>query len=438
MIANTLSLPKLIKIENSDTITEKSVFKLFKQSELLNEMRYNLLKPENFGIIKFEIDKNAQRKGIFKISEIECIFSNGSEYYHKATSLLFYSIDIKNLNPLENDGAYIFITINDYNLISGNLEYQSPNQKHFIRECINSENSIYTIEKNINLVVANTPPSNCGFLPIAKLKLSKNGLELDDYNPPVFNIKSDQKIIAKLESSMELINNKFLMVKKDIEDNKSELNPKKYHDHFIKIKHLSNSLNMMEQVLNEDQILPKDFYLILNKIFANVISINPNINLPKLPEFKYLNIEEYFTSIMDLMNEILNKEISEKYKLYLFTKKDNLYYLKLPKQSSSIYKIALKKPARVSDAQLMEWLHASLICEKNEYHFMIEKRSLGYERKHEHADIEINLKNEYLFFNVKLAPDQSLNDNTLVISQSSSKYNLFEPDAIVLYWEMKG
>ena len=61
----------------------------------------------------------------------------------------------------------------------------------------------------------------------------------------------------------------------------------------------------------------------------------------------------------------------------------------------------------------MEWLHASLICEKNEYHFMIEKRSLGYERKHEHADIEINLKNEYLFFNVKLAPDQSLNDNTL-------------------------
>ena len=77
-------------------------------------------------------------------------------------------------------------------------------------------------------------------------------------------------------------------------------------------------------------------------------------------------------------------------------------------------------------------MHASLVCEKNEYHFMIEKRSLGYERKHEHADIEINLKNEYLFFNVKLSSTQMLTDNPLVISQSNAKFSLYEPDAVAL------
>lgn len=326
MISDGLISPKLIKIDNKDTITEKSVFDLFKRTEILNEIRYSLLKPENFGIISLETDKNALRKNIFKISEIECVFSNGAVYYHKATIKNKHSLNLSSLDPFENDGAYIFIVLDEYDFVQDDLIYTKPNQEPLIREKLNSESSIYTTEKNVALLVAKDPPLKRGFLPIAKLKLSKNGLELDDYNPPVFNIKTDQKIMRKLDSSMELINNKFLMVKKDIENNKSELNPKKYHDNYIKIKHLSNSLNMVEQLLNQEYLLPKEFYLSLNKIIANVVSINPNIALPKICEYNYLNLESYFTGLMDNMAEILNKEISEKYKLYLFTKKENLYY----------------------------------------------------------------------------------------------------------------
>ena len=430
------NIPPLMKIENLDKITEVSLSLLFKRAEMLNETRYSLLKPENFGIVKLIIDQNALRSRVFKINEIECILSNGTEYYHKANTNYNHSINLESLELQESEGAYIYITISDYLSEEVNKINFDRLSQIMIKEHLNSGLNIITNNKNAALVVGKNPPLHCAYLPIAKLKLSKIGIELDDFIPPMINIKSNQNMIGKLENSLDFLNAKFLMVKKDIDNNKKELNAKRYHENYVKMKHLNNAIDLIRQLLKQDLILPTELYLKMNKILANISSLNLNIPLPKIEPYDHFTFGFHFNNILKVMNEIVNQEISEKYKLYLFTKKEDFYYLKLPKQNSLLYKIALKKPHRVSPSQLVDWMNTSLICEKAEYHSMIEKRSLGYERKNEYADIETNLKNDYVFFSVKLSSNQNLSENTLIISQSNSKFSLYEPDEIALYWEM--
>ncbi len=423
-------IPELKKLDITNKITDLSLSLLFRRSEILNEIRYSLLKPECFGIIKISIDDNALRSKVFKISEIECILSNGGAYYHKATAKCNHFVNLDSLDSQESEGAYIFL------IVRNDIQLDLPSQ-FIIKEHLNSELNIFTMDKNVALIVGKTFPHNCSYLPLAKLKLTKNGLELDDYIPPLVNVKSNRKMLDKIENSLHLLHAKFLMVKKDIESNKKELNSKRFHENHIKIKNLNNAIHILKKLLKQESILPTDLYLNMNKVLAYAASLNQNISLPIIEPYEHFTFAAQFDNMMKIMAEILNKEISEKYKLFLFTKKEDFYYLKLPKQNSSAYKIALKKPHKVTASQLIDWMNTALICEKVEYHSMIEKRSLGYERKNEYADIETNLKNDYVFFNVKLLPNQVLSENTLIISQSNTRFSQYEPDEIALYWEMK-
>ena len=74
------------------------------------------------------------------------------------------------------------------------------------------------------------------------------------------------------------------------------------------------------------------------------------------------------------MSEHLNKEISEKYRLLFFTKKMTFFTYVYSKQSSNIFKWLLKNRRALPMLQLMEWMQSSLVCDKSEYHFMIENQ----------------------------------------------------------------
>lgn len=418
--------PSYIKVEKHDILSKSSVFSLFKTAELKGNAFFNLLHPENYGIHCFEIDVNALRKKIFKIKEIDCIFSDGTVFYHRASIGKTIEINLKNLDPYENDGKFIYLIVSE----------EEPSIQTVQKEIINSDTSVYTAEKIVSLCIAFTPPTDCGYLPIAKVQLTTDGIGLADYEPPVLNVKQDDFIMRKLENAMALIQNKFEMVKREIENDRYELNPKKHQENLTKVKCLKGSLNYLENIANKDQVLPIQMHLLLNKMMGNIVTLNPSLPLADIAQFNILKYKEIFSDIFKNMSDILNKEISEKYRLLFFTKKDDFFYLRLPKQSSNIFKVAIKKSARITDAQLMEWMQSSLVCDKSEYHFMIEKRSLGYERKFEFADIETNLKNDYIFYSVKVAPSIQVNEHVLIISQSSIRLAIYEPDAIALYWEL--
>lgn len=428
MTIENYSNPNYIKIENHDILSKNNVFNLFKVAELKGNIFYNFLHPDNYGIHAFEIDKNALRKKIFKIKEIDCILSDGSVFYHRSAIGKTIEINLKNIDPFENDGKFIYLLV-----VNAEPSFQSAQ-----KEIINCDTSIYTVEKIVSLLIDDKPPTECGYLPIARLQLTTEGIGLGQFQPPSLNIKSDQYIMQKLEDAMELIQNKFAMIKREIENDRYELNPKKHQENLTKVKCLKDSLNYLESIANKDQVLPIQMHLTLNKMMGSVITLNPSLPLVEVAKFDILHYKEIFHDVFKNMTDILNKEISEKYRLLFFTKKDDFFYLRLPKQNSNIFKVAIKKSARISDAQLMEWMQNSLVCDKSEYHFMIEKRSLGYERKFEFADIETNLKNDYIFYSVKVAPSVAVNDNILVISQSSIRLAVYEPDAIALYWELSG
>ena len=60
----------------------------------------------------------------------------------------------------------------------------------------------------MSLCIAFTPPTDCGYLPIAKVQLTTDGIGLPD-RAPVLNVKQDDFIMRKLENAMALIQNKF-------------------------------------------------------------------------------------------------------------------------------------------------------------------------------------------------------------------------------------
>lgn len=426
----SILIPKLPKLSNFHTITDITMQSLFQRSEMQNEFRFSLLKSFKFGIINISIDYIALRSGIFRLKEIECILSNGSLYYHKASSSCNYSLNLNLLDKIESNASYIYIVVDKYNR---NSELPSQN---IIKENLSSELNIYTVNESVSFIVSKELPKNIAYLPIAKLKLTKFGLELDDYLPPMLNLKTNIKIIEKLENILNLMNTKLLIVKNDFENNYKNNNSFEYHENSTKISNIQNAIYLIEKAINQEIITPTELYLIMKKILVYVVSLNYTTELPNVDPYNHFDFGIQFNYIVEKITEIINYEISEKYKLLHFAKKEDFYFLKLPSQDSLHYKLALKKPYNITQSQIIDWMNMSLICEKNEYHAMIEKRSLGYDRNSDYADIETNLDNEYVFFNITLPISHKNNDNTLIISQSNSKFNLFQPDEIALYIAM--
>lgn len=101
-----------------------------------------------------------------------------------------------------------------------------------------------------------------------------------------------------------------------------------------------------------------------------------SIELPEIKPYDNYAIFSLFNNLFILMSEIIEQEIPEKYKVYKFIKKENIYYIRLPMKNLKSFKIGLKKQDSKSEDNLIDWMKSALICERRQFNSMKEKERL--------------------------------------------------------------
>ncbi|WP_186644717.1 type VI secretion system baseplate subunit TssK [Fluviispira vulneris] len=430
-------IPKRICIE-SCALSLKDIFiKNFENEEHIRKLQNIKREPNSYGVSMLKWSDSYLYSNILSLLSIECILVDGYEFSYQAKYKSKLSIDLNKLNLNYTEKNYVYLTVISLtNVFNNKKKEQNDNIPVYSLDFVSSGDftyQFYTYADHAFLTVGQNIPSYGSSLPIALLKNENGKILLDDYVPPLLNIKNNDLIIDSSYKILSSLNKILFQLNEDI-SYVHKYNDILYCNEWQNKKNiLLECISALENILNSPSTKPCDFYLECCKILAQLSAINPTIPLPLFKKYDHSNLLELHSDLYHIMENILEKEFPENFKLYKFNRKENYFYFTIPKKEKKNYKIALKKPSNGQIDGLLRWMRSALICESSELNSLKEKRALGFERKLDERFLGVKLSEYYITFEIEVTTDQNdLSEKTLIICQTSRNLHDFEPEEIIL------
>lgn len=433
------NIPKQVLWDNGNIIQPVLMYYELQRLNIINAKRYLCVNSNYYGIKKLILANDLIANNIFQIQQIECIFSDGTIFKKSYTSEKCLSISIENIKARFNEEVYIFIIIPEYSSKNFILGKNDSRYKESNVDSINeTENDVIffrTLEENVSLYIGTHPPVNYAYIPLAKILNEEGNPHFVDYIPPSLNIKSSEKLQLIAQNLNEFMRKKLEILKQDIDFIKNSENILSFIEKNQLNIFLKQAITNIQTTLSIQSCTPEmlyNEYLSTLSLLTTTSMCEDNIeNVFYQPE----NINYIFENIISRIEFILNHEISEKYRTFRFSKKENIFFINLNFKLPENIKITVKKPFNIKEEEIIEWVKTALICEKADMDFNIEKRCIGFDRKIELINQQMFIKNDFLLFSVNISNAEIKNENTIIITQNINNLSKFEPDEIYLYQE---
>ncbi|KAB8039958.1 hypothetical protein GCL60_06765 [Silvanigrella paludirubra] len=432
-------IPKAVNWKEGNVLHPSVLYYEFQRIDIINKQRFLIENPNFYGIHKIKIEEDDLQYNIFKIKEIECIFSDGTLFCKNFENEYELKIDLNQYknNPIEE--TYIFLSIPECspkNFVFGEQDSRYKSSKtQSLNDWENEEKQFITLDENVFLDMDTHPPVNCAFLPLGKIKIDDGVIHFLEYIPPSLSIKSSDKLYQTSLSLIEFMRNKLDILNQDIDFIKNTENFLSYIEKTQLNINLKHAISNIESIMQLKSTTPEILYKECCVALSLISSINQIFENVENTIYDHTNIKYVFDNIISKIQNSLEQEISEKYRTYRFNKKDNIFFINLNYKLPEFIKVSIKKQANTKDEEILEWIKTALICEKTDMEFNLEKRAIGFERKQEFLNPDIIVKKDFITFNIQTKVIENKIDNVIIVTQSNSLLNKFEPEEIYLYQE---
>lgn len=370
----------------------------FQQADLRTQkqLSYHLtrLTPYFFGIEKVTFDHAVLAEGKIRLLEIDGILPDGTIIqYHMDKGL--ESIEI-NVNKTVEDLAkariiYINLPALDSNiaLIKGEIpRYQSLSRPSIVDLNTNDNPiEIPSLDHKIKLSVDESLPG-CISMPIAKITKLNEAYLLDDYIPPLLQVKRTSKINDSIMSLTGKIREKAYYYMEKLQ---SQVGTPLSLETANLLRPMVLVLPVLEAHVQAKGLHPFTLYLKLCEVLGQLASFRLTEVPPSLQPYSQYDIWGSFKPVLDTIHKILDT-LQRTYNLVSFDLIDSRFQVKMRDSylNDKLF-IGLKAPVSMSEGELIDWMNESIIASETSLESVMLKRVTGAKRKLVKGDLLLDL-----------------------------------------------
>lgn len=433
------SIPKSVYWKEGSIVNPAVLYYEFQRIDIINRKRFLIENPNFYGINSIAIDEDKIQDNIIQINSIECIFSDGTLFFKQFNENSGLILDLNESQSKNSIESYVYIAIpesstKNFTFDEKDSRFHTCNAESF-NDWNNQDNSFLTLKENIFLCLDTTPPINCAYVPILKVKIENGSIYFLEYTPPFLTINSSDILTQMLHNLLDYTRKKLELLTDDINYIKNSENIINFIEKLQLNINLKHGISNLESLVHLKSATPELFYKECSHLLSIICMLNNTNNIHEISEYQHNDYKLLFDNLISKIKFQLDQEISDKYRTYKFNKKENMFFINFKQKLPDSLKIAIKKIEKTKDENYIEWLNSALICEISDVNLNREKRSLGFERNQEINSSDLNLEDKYLVFTVQTKCINNKNENIIVINQSNSELNKYEPEEILLYQE---
>lgn len=377
----------------------------FQQSDEINHNIYSYLfqqiLPYHWGIVKLELDTSNIKDGIIQIKHLEAILEN-RELLFLPTNNKSIDINLKEALSKENKNEMkVFIAIPKskytYESDSHNQGYEIT-QKNDVEDYNtgNSSTCIFNLEPKYKIFFDKVPFNFTG-IQICTIYNGPAGIELGKYDPPCLTTTNAQNIINRIKKNIQILKNKTIYVKKQININSNAINTNTINSI------ITQGILPVEYLLNLSHVHPNQLFEALVNMIAHISVFDSELAFHSIPEYNHKNLLESFEPIFKITKQII-ETIKDPYILHTFTEQDQVFKFKIENYNNEIF-LLLSYNNSVDMDEARKWANSCIIANKSNIDDAIEKRILGAAREVEPVESK-NLRQ----FIIKIQPDDKFVD----------------------------
>ncbi|WGL60324.1 type VI secretion system baseplate subunit TssK [Pigmentibacter sp. JX0631] len=380
---NFNQVPEMIQWHEGMPLLPHHFQQLNLRYEALVNSYFTFLDINKYGIIKLDIDQIEIIRNVYSINYVEAIMQDG--LYIKSGKSEKEKLTFNLPDPSSNKQKIsLFLCVpklSEKNYVLGHYpRYISSTIQHV--EDLNTLSDpiqISSLTPNVFIAAENELNSQLNKIKLCDLHVQNGTWQFKEYIPAqLFLEKSSYlykrclDIVHKTRIKANIISDNL----NNIENKYSQIN-----ESFLFLISLNQILPLFEFYLTCDRVTPFQLYELLIKLLAALSQLNENFIAQTPIVYDHQNLQYIFEKNLELVNQLLEKSISDKYYSILFQENGFKYVLDIPQSKlNSVIYIGIKRSIGDNESNSIEWLSNAIICDENKLDIFIRNRVLGYKR----------------------------------------------------------
>lgn len=397
----------------------------FQQSDLHRQqiLHFHLEQSLAFhwGVSHYKIDPVMLVSGSLKFLELEAIMPDGLVVSQHALGGDTLELDlIPFIEELSDHPMTVYLTVPEYKYGAANLSGDLPRYKSIEGKSVVDDNtgegevSFPRIRPNIKLIIANEPPRNYISFPILKIEHRSNSYMLTEFIPPMLKVTMKSKLGEMCLELAKRVRKKIAFLTERLYSSTTGVLSSESED---AVKFLSSALLPFEAALHGGGSSPYGLYISLCSLAGQSSALQPGQMPPLFAPYDHNNLYSSYREVIDFIIDMVER-IREGYFLVPFKLKDRMFNLKIKSEwLGKKLVVAARYPKEMSETELVNWIHQSVIASESIVTKVRDKRIRGAQRKIIEGDEEMNLypAKGVILFSIEVDPGQILSGETLQI-----------------------
>ncbi|WP_158998532.1 type VI secretion system baseplate subunit TssK [Pigmentibacter ruber] len=430
---NFHQVPEMIQWHEGMPLLPHHFQQLNLRYESLVNNYFSFLDINKYGIIKLEIDQIELIRNVYSINYVEAIMQDG--LYVKSGKSEKEKLTFNLPDPSsDKQKISLFLCVpklSEKNYVLGHYPRYLSSTIHQVEDLNTLSDPIQISSLTPNLFIASENELNpqLNKIKLCDLLVLNGTWQFKDYIPAQIFLEKSSYLYKKCLD----ITQKTRIKANIISDNLNNIENKysQINESFLFLISLNQILPLFEFYLSCERVTPFQLYELLLKLLGALSQLNDNFIAQSPITYDHQNLLYTFEKNFELINQLLEKSISDKYHSISFQEIGYKYVLDIPysKLNSVIY-IGIKKSIGDSESNITDWLSNAIICDESKLDIFIRNRVLGYKRnKMEKVQNIVPARGVTIF---ELVLDNFTNENFKLCIFNDNK-NILKPEEIFFY-----
>lgn len=376
--------PELIQWHEGMPLLPQHFQQLNLRLESLVNSYFSIIDSNNYGIIKIDIDQIQIIRNLFSINYVEAIMPDG--LYIKSGKTEKNKLTFSMPEPTgSKQKISLYLCVPKYsekNYVLGHYPRYVSSEVTQIEDLntLSDPIEIPSLIPNIFIASDNELNSQLYSIKICELIVQNGAWQFIDYIPAQMFLDKTSLLHKKCIEVVQKARIKANIISDNLNNNENRYS--QINESYLFLISLNQVLPMFELILSCESAAPFKLYQLLVQLLGALSLLNESF-IAQIPiTYDHQNLLYIFDKKIEIINQLLEKSISDKYYSVLFNNTGYKYVLDVQssKMNSLIY-IGVKKSLVDNENNVIEWLNNSIICEETKLDIFIRNRVLGFSRR---------------------------------------------------------
>ncbi len=425
--------PDLIQWHEGMPLLPQHFQQLNLRIESLVNSYFSLIDNNNYGIIKIDIDQIQIIRNIFCLNDVEAIMQDG--LYIKSGKTEKYKLTFNLPEPTGcKQKISLFLCVPKYsekNYVLGHYPRYVSTEVAQIEDLntLSDPIEIPSLVPNIFIASDSELNSQLHSLKICELVVQNGAWQFVDYIPAQIFLEKSSLLHKKCIEIVQKARIKANVISDNLNNNENSYS--QINESYLFLISLNQVLPLFELILSCESAAPFKLYQLLVQLLGALSLLNESF-IAQIPiPYDHQNLLYIFDKKIEIINQLLEKSISDKYYSVVFSNFGYKYVLDVQssKMNSIIY-IGVKKSLVDNENNVFEWLNNAIICDETKLDIFIRNRVLGFKRRKMEKVANIVPARGVIIFEITL--ENFTADNFKLCIFNDNK-NIIKPEDIYFY-----